>query len=172
MTYVRQAGRSTAARQARRRAAIVLSVLSGCLLIAFLIALAVNLGWLGDRSESVAAPSASPSCSGVQPAAPKDVMVNVYNATTRAGLAGTTAKALRDQGFRTLAVTNDPLRKKIAGVGEIRHGTNGQEAAAAVLLRIPAATLVSDTRADASVDVALGEGFQGVTVVQGAPPPC
>ncbi|MBK7721029.1 MAG: LytR C-terminal domain-containing protein [Austwickia sp.] len=172
MTYVRESGRSAASRRARRRAAITLSVLSALLVVAFVIALSYHQGWFGAQSAPAPTNNVAKTCSKVQPALPTDVVVNVYNATERNGLARTTAKALTDQGFRTASVTNDPLQKTIPGVGEVRFGKTGVEEATAVLLRVPGARGVRDTRADASVDLVLGEAFKAVAVVKGAPKAC
>ncbi len=172
MTYVRQSGRSAAQRRARRRAAITLSVLSGLLLVAFLIALSYNQGWIGGGSDPAPTNDAASGCTKVQPSMPKDVVVNVYNATNRSGLARTVATAMSRQGFRTASVTNDPLQKTITGIGEVRFGPTGVEEATAVLLRVPGARAVRDARADASVDMVLGEAFTAITVVEGAPNLC
>lgn len=172
MSYVRESGRTAAQRRARKRAAITLSVLSGLLVVAFVIALGYNQGWIGGKSNPAPTNNAAKTCSKVQPALPKDVVVNVYNATDRNGLARTAAKALADQGFRTASVTNDPLQKTIPGVGEVRWGKAGIEEATAVLLRVPGARSIRDNRADASVDLVLGESFKAVSVVKGAPKPC
>lgn len=171
MTYVRQSGRSAAQRRARRRAAITLSVLCVALIVAFVIALGYNQGWIGARS-TAAPTNAAQTCSPVQPAPPRDVIVNVYNATDRNGLARAAAKALTEQGFRIASVTNDPLQKSIPGIGEVRWGSAGTEEARAVLLRVPGARSMQDTRADASVDLVLGESFTAISVVGQAPPPC
>lgn len=172
MSYVRESGRTAAQRRARRRAAITLSALSTILIVAFVIALSYNQGWIGGRSNPTPTNNAAMTCSKVQPAVPEDVVVNVYNATDRNGLARAVAKALVDQGFRTASVTNDPLQKTIPGVGEVRWGRSGVEEATAVLLRVPGARSIRDTRSDASVDLVLGEAFKAVSVVKGAPKPC
>lgn len=172
MTYVRQAGRTAAQRRARRRAAITLSVLSGLLIVAFVIALSYNQGWFGGKGSTTPTTNAASACTTTQPSEPKDVLVNVYNATDRKGLAATVSKAMRAQGFRVPSVTNDPLGKHIPGVGEVRFGKTGVEEATAVLLRLRGARSVPDGRADASVDLVLGDAFKAITVVKGTPKVC
>lgn len=172
MTYVRASGRSASRRRVRRRAAITLSALSALLLVAFVIALSYSQGWIGGGPVPAPTDNAVAACSTIQPAQPSDVIVNVYNATTRDRLATSAAKALRDQKFRTASVTNDPLQKSLVGVGEVRYGTTGIEEATAVLLRVPGAKSVKDARADASVDVVLGEAFTTIAIVKGTPSVC
>ncbi len=92
--------------------------------------------------------------------APGQVTVNVYNATTRAGLASDTAKNVKARGFVVGSVANDPGKKKIDGVGEVRFGPNGKAGAALVTALLDGAAPVQDTRADATVDLVLGNGFK------------
>ena len=60
------------------------------------------------------------------------VKVNVYNATSRAGLASDTANALKRRGFRIGKVANDPTNRKVTGEAEVRHGPKGKAAARTV----------------------------------------
>lgn len=91
------------------------------------------------------------------------VTVNVYNSTNRVGLAGDTAKLLSVRGFKIGAVENDPLGLPIEGVGEIRHGPNGEAAAKLIAFHVPGATLVNDSRKGKKVDVSLGRQFLELT---------
>lgn len=91
------------------------------------------------------------------------VTVNVYNSTSRIGLAGDTAKLLGVRGFRIGAVENDPLGVPIEGVGEIRYGPKGEAAAKLVAYHLPGATLVEDGRKGKKVDVSLGRQFVDLT---------
>lgn len=93
---------------------------------------------------------------------PADVTVNVYNSTTRAGLAAATADVLTQRGFAVAAIDNDPLGKTLSGVGEIRYGAKGLKAAELMAYYLPGAELVNDKRKSADIDVSLGEGFQTV----------
>ena len=87
------------------------------------------------------------------------VTVNVYNATNRAGLAASTAKDVKARGFTIGNVANDPLKKSVGGAGELRYGPNGQAGAALVSPMIPGVNFILDTRADATVDFVIGNGF-------------
>jgi hypothetical protein len=90
---------------------------------------------------------------------PTAITVNVYNATTRTGLALSTSLELAARGFRTGHVANDPAKKIIAASAEIRYGPKGALAAKIVAAQVIGAVLVPDHRTDATVDFVLGEGF-------------
>lgn len=156
----------------RRRSIAILGGLGGFLLVAFLIAFAAVQGWLPSSSSpsgETQAAGATPSC--VAPSLPpvSEVTVNVYNSTGRVGLAGTTARSLRQQGFVVAQVENDPLQKQVAGVAEIRYGSAGAAKAKTLELRFPGAVLVDDGRGGEMVDVAVGAGFTAVGTATAAP---
>ncbi len=94
---------------------------------------------------------------------PATVTANVYNATTRAGLAKRTATDLKTRGFGIGTIANDPLGKAVAGVAEIRYGTAGKDNATLMRFYVIGATLVLDKRTDATIDVVIGEKFTTVT---------
>ena len=93
---------------------------------------------------------------------PAKVKVNVYNATTTAGLASKTATALEDRGFRVGKVANDPVGRAITGVAEIRFGPKGAEEAQLLLLYVPGSQLVELDRTGRQVDLAMGDAFAGL----------
>lgn len=130
------------------------------LLAAFGIALAFNQGWMTDRS-----PLANPTQACVpwtQPPPPRDISVNVYNSTQRKGIANDAAQALRDQQFRVVNVRNDPEKRTVTQVAEIRYGRRTKAQADVLARRFPGAKLVPDERTDGILDVALGEKFTKV----------
>ena len=90
---------------------------------------------------------------------PATVNLRVFNATDTAGLANTVAEALRARGFVIGEVANDSSGREVTGVGELRHGPRGTEAAEYVRLTLPGAGDFLDTRADATVDVVVGPEF-------------
>ena len=121
--YVHQAGRTSAQRR-RRRAAWTMALVFLLLLSAFGIAVGFNQGWFGDRS-----PTANPTVACVpytEPPPPQDITVNVYNATSKKGLAMTASQALAGQRFRIQTVSNDPLKKQVPGTAEIRYRRSSQ----------------------------------------------
>lgn len=133
---------------------------------AFLVALAFNQGWVGDRN-----PLANPTQECVpwtQPPPPRDITVNVYNSTRRKGIANDAARSLRDQQFRVVNVRNDPLKRVVAQSAEIRYGARTKAQADVLAQRFSGATLVADARTDGILDVALGEKFS--TVANPKPP--
>ncbi len=106
---------------------------------------------------------------------PSQIIVNVYNATSKTGLAGTTAKDVRTRGFVVGTISNDPLNRARDGSGEVRFGKNGRAAATVVRAMLPTAALVQDARADASVDLVLGDAFSSLAAPSTAgatAPPC
>ncbi|CQD21752.1 envelope integrity protein Cei [Mycobacterium europaeum] len=97
----------------------------------------------------------------VTPAKLSDTKVRVLNASGRGGQAGDVAGALKDLGFAQPTAANDPLYTgtRLTCEGQIRFGTAGQATAAAVWLVAPCMELFNDSRADDSVDLALGTDF-------------
>jgi hypothetical protein len=89
-----------------------------------------------------------------------DVTINVYNATSRRGLALTTSKAAVDRGFKIAAVANDPQGKAIKEVAQIRYGPAGEESAKLLAQHVPGAVLVQDKRKDETIDLALGNKWK------------
>lgn len=196
MSYVVESASSRKARR-RRRTAITLLVVVAMLAGAFYVA----SSYINRKPSASAAPTPTPSCtttvatgatgtaSGTakagakatataKPAAlpkPSQITVNVYNATSKTGLAGSTAKDVRTYGFVVGTIANDPLGKSVTGTGEIRYGKNGKVAASVVRTMLPTAAIVQDARADASVDLVLGDAFSSLSppATAGATaPPC
>jgi len=89
--------------------------------------------------------------------------VNVYNATTRVGLARDTAAAMTARGFHVLAVANDPLGETVASPAVVRYGPAGLAQAHVVAAYVAGgATLQPDTRTSTSVDLVLGQAWTAV----------
>lgn len=162
MGYVRTAGMSTAARRARRRAALVIVAVLVGLLLVFGTAMAYVQGWIGlpgggGTTDDTVATSSAP----VATVAPAEVSVNVYNAGGIAGAAGRAGEALRTRGFAVATVANDPEGAEVGGVAVIRHGPTGIEEATLLLQSLPEGVeLVADTRSASSIDLVLGEQWQ------------
>jgi len=108
------------------------------------------------------------SLTGVRPADPATVAVQIYNASKTSGLAKTVTNDLRAAGFTSiLAGANDPLYPAfdLVCVGEIRYGQAGTAAAKTMLMIAPCAQLVLDNRISDSVDLSIGARYRY------APPP-
>jgi hypothetical protein len=133
----------------------------------FLLVLAVvalGVWWYVLRQNSADEAARAAACSSAAAAppslAPSTVTVRVLNATSQPGLASTVAKDLQGRGFNVSEVGNDSSGRKVTGVGEIRHGPRGKEAASYVRVYLKGASDYLDTRATASVDVVLGPDFK------------
>lgn len=102
----------------------------------------------------------------VHPAPLAASAVRVLNASGKSGMAEETAAELKDYGFAAPAVnaySNDPLYPNgMACQNQIRFGSAGSGAAAALWVLVPCAELVNDGRTDAVVDLALGTYFPGL----------
>lgn len=134
----------------------------------FLLVLAVaaaGVWWNVLRSERQEEAQESAACeSAAETAPPTDldpasITVRVLNATDTGGLAQTVATALQERGFVIGEVANDPSDREVTGVGELRHGPRGSDAARFVRVYMPGAGDYPDTRADATVDVVIGPDF-------------
>lgn len=162
----------SAPRRPQRRP-LWLTILLLVVAMAVLFGLGFGIATLIRGSSSVpeAAPDATQSAQPlpcettlVTPAAelpqPKNVTVNVFNSTEKVGLAAETARALSERGFKINKVENDPTGATIRGIGEIRHGPNGEKQAQLLTYYFPGATLVEDGRKGKRVDVSIGRGYK------------
>jgi hypothetical protein len=134
--------------------------------ILFLLALAIVAGavWFNVfRDDAAQSASQAAACQSAQKAPPsvdpKTVSVRVLNATDQAGLAQKVAGELQKRGFVVQEVANDPTERKVTGVGEVRHGPRGTDAAAFLGVFMPNGGDYLDTRATAQVDFVLGPDF-------------
>ncbi|NDL61004.1 LytR C-terminal domain-containing protein [Phytoactinopolyspora mesophila] len=108
------------------------------------------------------APRAEPTCvpvTATDAPEPDSIEVNIYNSTTRRGLAGDVAAEMSDRGFTILDVANDPLDSNVEGTAEVRSSADQEVAASVVAALVPDAVLVSDDRSSDAVDLVLGEQF-------------
>ena len=149
-------------RRQRRRAAITLTLVGLVLVGTFTYAAAYFQGWITTGVSHSGDRSACQAAAPVPALTPRAVTINVYNATSRNGLAASVAKSLRTQGFKIAAIANDPLGQQIARVGEVRHGRLGAAGATLVAGRLPGAKVVLDDRTDNTVDVVLGNRFSAL----------
>lgn len=166
MTDKHHYGESSEARARSRRSIITFSLV--ILMLFFAAWYALSYLRVDDtRSASPTTSSTTTSCD----LAPKDVEVNVYNATNRAGLAAQVAKGLRQRGFVVKTVANDPKRAELTGRGELRYGEQGKSGADLVDDTVGSFARKVDERTRTSVDVVLGPQFDGL-VDKAAVPDC
>lgn len=150
--------KSERARHRRNRALISLALVLLAMFFAFWFAYSY---FKGDAASDPNL-STAPTCQPADPNAvvPSKVKVNVYNSTTRAGLAKATSEQVANLGFVVGKVANDPLKRKIAGPAEVRFGPNGKAGADLIVAAIgKGATTKQDQRKDATVDLVLGDAF-------------
>lgn len=114
-------------------------------------------------TSTAAAPCPTAKAAGATLPKPDQVTVNVYNASTRNGLAASTAAALKARGFTIGKVTNDPLKSNLTGAAQVRGGKAGTSEMRVVAAEVSGAQLQPDTRTDDSVDLVLGAGFSALT---------
>lgn len=92
----------------------------------------------------------------------KDIKINVYNGTDNIGLAENVGTNFQNRDFQVLAKGNDPLKKGVEGVAELRYGPEG--VGSAHVLRAyfldQAEPIYDPEREDDVVDVVLGEAFK------------
>lgn len=95
------------------------------------------------------------------PAAPASALVRVVNASNKRGVARLVTENLKALGFTQIGdPTNDTVYGgAMACRAQIRFGALGTAAARTISLLEPCAELIRDDRADATVDIAVGEKF-------------
>jgi LytR cell envelope-related transcriptional attenuator len=130
------------------------------LLVLAIAALAV--WWNVLREDSARRESTQAACSSAAAAVPSldpaTLNVRVLNASDLAGQAQKVARTLRSRGFAVGEIGNDGTsrRGEVTGVGEVRHGPLGEDAARFLALQQPGIAIYQDTRASATVDMVIG----------------
>jgi hypothetical protein len=134
------------------------------LLVLALGALVVWWNVLTDERTRNEAQAAACSIASAAPPSldPSTVTLRVYNASDQAGKAGEVATTLQSRGFVVEEIANDPTDNQVTGVGELRFGKPGAEAARYVKLFLPGATDREDTRPTSVVDLVIGPEFTGL----------
>lgn len=142
------------ARTRRQRRSFVIMTLAFLLVIGGL-AYAWSVWGGGDEQD------AQPACVTPTQTVPEGAFVtNVYNSSNRSGEADTVATALKSRGYDIGTVGNDPYKKKLGDVGEIRFGPQGERYAKEFLVKmLPKAKLAEDGRTGTAVDVVIGNAF-------------
>ncbi len=124
---------------------------------------ALGVWWNVLREHDAEIEAQAKACATAAAAAPSldpaTLTVRVFNATDKAGLAQQVASQLQQTGFTVSEIANDPTEREVTGVGEIRYGARGKDAAAFLAVFLPGAGDYLDTRADAKVDLVIGPDF-------------
>jgi LytR cell envelope-related transcriptional attenuator len=105
-------------------------------------------------------PGACTTESVAVPLRPSDVSLNVYNATSRKGLAAAASKTAIDRGFKVKAIGNDPKKATIKQTAQVRFGPAGEASAKLVIAHVPGAVGVNDKREGDTVDLVLGNAWK------------
>jgi hypothetical protein len=118
-----------------------------------------------SKAPGVSGASASPGAPKAGAALPKpgQITVNVFNATTRTGLAKATADELKRRGFKIGDVGNAAAQydKKIKGTGVLLGPKSAANTALPVLgTQLTGAEQRTDTRKGTQVDLIIGNGFK------------
>lgn len=119
-----------------------------------------------SASGDCAVKKAVPTTTAVVLPKPAQITVNVFNATTRSGLAKTTADELKRRGFKVGQVGNAPAQfdKKVVGTGVLVGLPTASGTSLSVLgVQLPGAQRRMDAaRKDASVDLVIGNGYKAL----------
>ena len=138
---------------------VVLVLLVALVAAAIMMALAIMNGQI-----KIPAAERSQAAASVCPEArfdytpPEKVNLNVYNSTSRPGLARSVADAFAERKFIVGAVAN--TTSSYRGVALVVSGAAGQSAAFSVQRNLPGSDYFQDGRTDPSVDVILTGDFQ------------
>ncbi|WP_046090608.1 LytR C-terminal domain-containing protein [Streptomyces antioxidans] len=100
---------------------------------------------------------------GEKPPKPSQITVNVYNATTRSGLAKDTAKELEKRGFKIGKVGNAPTQydKKVKATGILLGAPGAGHGAFNVLgTQLTGAQTKNDARDGKDIDLIIGNRFK------------
>jgi hypothetical protein len=141
---------------------VVLVLLLGLIAGGVITALAIINGHL-----QFPAPAASEAPQSVCPTAtfdyvpPEKININVYNSTSRPGLARAVADELLARKFVVGNVANTGAGYR--GVAAVVSGAAGQSAAFTVQRNVPGSDYFQDGRTDASVDLILAGDYKELT---------
>ncbi|MEW1615295.1 MULTISPECIES: LytR C-terminal domain-containing protein [unclassified Streptomyces] len=122
----------------------------------------------GDKSASAAGlrrdcPTPAPKAPAKALPKPAGIKVNVYNATTRTGLAKSAADELKKRGFTVGEVGNAPKAydKKVPGIGVLLGAPVAANGTFSVLgTQLPGTVQKTDNRKTGEVDLILGAKFK------------
>lgn len=118
----------------------------------------------GGSTRCKPTPTPSPSAAPPPPL-PRQITVNVYNATPRSGLAKSTADELKKRGFRIGKVGNASAAydKKVPGTAVLLGASTAQNGAFRVLgTQVQGFQAKTDTRRTADVDFIIGTAFKAL----------
>lgn len=171
MSQSTEAARARAARRRhlQQRQTVIFGTLVAALLVIALLGGAVWSGVIPspievpiNSGEPAATPApVAPPCppADTTPVPYEEISANVLNGTERQNLAGQTAATLQNLGVQIGRQANGT---PYGGVVQVTTGPLGVASAYTIAAVFTSAQIVLDGREDATVDVLLGEGFEGV----------
>lgn len=155
--------------QRHARQSVVFGVLIALMALAGLSAAAVGSGLVTSPLKIGFSSASVPSDKAVvepclvkgkeKPVAYSKIKINVYNASTRKGLAASTSKVLQERGFAVLEMSN--TKDNVNNV-QIRFGAKGVGRAYTLAAQFKSAILQYDARTDSTLDLTVGEAFEGL----------
>ncbi len=141
---------------------VVLVILLGLIVASIITALAIIDGQIKIPSTDAGDAPASVCPAATFDYTPNDqINLNVYNSTSRPGLARSVADELLGRKFIVGAVANTDAGYR--GVAAVVSGAAGQSAAFSVQRNLPGSDYFQDGRTDASVDVILAGDYKELT---------
>ena len=141
---------------------VVLVLLAGLIAAAIITALAIINGQLKIPSAAPAEEAVSTCPAATFDYTPNDqINLNVYNSTSRPGLARSVADEFLARKFVVGAVSN--VDAGYRGAAAVISGAAGQSAAFSVQRNLPGSDYFQDSRTDGSVDVILAQDYKALT---------
>ena len=120
--------------------------------------------WAALAAEQPWPPPPTPGADGRKlRVSPGEIRVDVHNATGVEGEGWASAEDLAAQGFG-IGVVND--RRKVAATTTIRHTADQRQAARTLQAAIPGSVLELDPQNGATLDLTLGEDYEGVAAIR------
>jgi hypothetical protein len=141
---------------------VVLVLLIGLIAAGIIAALAIINGKLTIPTAEPAGETVSTCPAGTfDYTPPEQINLNVYNSTSRPGLARSVADEFLGRKFVVGAVSN--IEAGYRGVAAVISGAAGQSAAFSVQRNLPGSDYFQDGRTDGSVDVILSQDYAALT---------
>jgi LytR cell envelope-related transcriptional attenuator len=141
---------------------IVLALLLGIIAAGIVVALAIMSGQIKVPGAVKAKEPVAVCPTAVFDYLPNNqVTINIFNATSRPGLARTVADQFQARGYEVVEVGNKGTSYR--GVAIVMAGASGEAAAFNVQRNLPGTDFFQDLRSDASVDIILTEDFKALT---------
>lgn len=140
---------------------VVLVLLAGLIAAGIIVAMAIINGRLKIPTAEPAPTPVSSCPASMFDYTPNDkISLNVYNSTSRPGLARSVADEFLARKFVVANVSNTNAGYR--GVAAVVSGAAGQSAAFTVQRNVPGSDYFQDGRTDASVDVILAQDYRAL----------